>query len=54
MSTGKKSAYPSELQYIVRITPFPAPISKPAGPFILSVQPGIGSFHTGITKTKMS
>lgn len=31
-------------QYIVRITPFPAPIKSPVGPLILSVQPGIGSW----------
>lgn len=51
MSTGKKSAYPSDLQYIVLITPFPAPINNPAGPLMLSVHPGMGSFHIGITKT---
>jgi len=31
------------------MTPLPAPISKPVGPLILSVHPGRGSFHIGIT-----
>lgn len=34
---------------MVRITPLPAPINSPVGPFILSVQPGIGSYRIGIT-----
>jgi hypothetical protein len=52
MSTGRKSACLSLLQYIVRMTPFPAPIRSPIGPFILSVHPGNGSFHIGTTETK--
>lgn len=31
------------------MTPLPAPIKRPVGPFILSVQPGTGSFQIGIT-----
>jgi len=33
------------------MTPLPAPISKPVGPLILSVHPGRGSFHIGMTIT---
>lgn len=32
-----------------RITPLPAPISTPVGPFILSTQPGSGSATAGVT-----
>lgn len=35
-----------------RTTPFPAPISSPAGPLILSHQPGTGSFQVGTTGSR--
>lgn len=49
ISTGRKSPYPDDLQYIVRRTPLPAPIKSPVGPLMLSVHPGRGSFQIGIT-----
>lgn len=46
-STGKKSPYVFGSQYIVFSTPLPAAISKPTGPFRLSVHPGMGSYRIG-------
>lgn len=49
VSTGFKSAKYSGSANIVLMTPLPAPISSPVGPFKLSTQPGNGSSHAGIT-----
>lgn len=49
ISTGTISDIRSPLQIIERITPLPAPISTPVGPFILSTQPGSGSATAGVT-----
>lgn len=51
-STGMTWEYISELHNMDRITPFPAAAIKPTGPFRLSTQPGTGSSHDGVTKTK--
>jgi hypothetical protein len=42
------------LQCMDRITPLPPPTSSPMGPFRLSTQPGMGSFHVGVTATSKS
>jgi hypothetical protein len=34
---------------MVLITPLPAPMRRPMGPLMLSVQPGKGSFQMGMT-----
>lgn len=44
ISTGITSALYSGLHNIVLITPLPAPIIMPTGPFRLSTQPGKGSW----------
>lgn len=49
ISTGTISDFSSPLQIMERITPLPAPISTPVGPFILSTQPGSGSATAGVT-----
>uniref|UniRef100_A0A1A9ZGT6 Uncharacterized protein n=1 Tax=Glossina pallidipes TaxID=7398 RepID=A0A1A9ZGT6_GLOPL len=40
VSTGMISDFSSPLHNMERITPLPAPIKTPVGPFILSTQPG--------------
>lgn len=49
-STGIRSAKYSPLQFIDLSTPLPAAMNRPVGPLKLSTQPGMGSFHAGITK----
>lgn len=51
-STGIIWTLFSPLQCIERITPFPAAIMSPTGPFKLSTQPGIGSTLLGHTEIK--
>ncbi|XP_029671975.1 putative fatty acyl-CoA reductase CG5065 [Formica exsecta] len=48
-----KSQLLDELQSIDRMTPLPAPIINPVGPFILSTQPGTGSFQDATTEKQI-
>ena len=50
MSTAIKLAIALSSTNIERHTPLPAAISKPTGPFMLSTQPGMGSFKLGVTE----
>lgn len=52
MSTGITCAIREPSQSIVRMTPLPAPIIMPTGPFKLSTQPGTGSLCAGQTEKK--
>ncbi len=51
ISTGTTSALYSGLHNMVRMTPLPAPIIIPTGPFRLSTHPGSGSCQLGMTIT---
>lgn len=49
VSTGMIVDELSGLQYMVLMTPRAPPIIRPVGPFMLSIQPGSGSFHAAVT-----